>query len=128
MPNHLPPLLDMMSSTYIAYFSVPAHPDTYSWRTEGHDARDYRAKQHPLRPKPATRYDPHDAANALLPVPWLQGGSDDRGKAWYSFRGVWRRGPGHRCHDLASRLQDLKREPDGHQLREEVANCQTVLT
>lgn len=117
-----------MMSTYMAYFSVPANPATYSWRTEGHDARDHCTKQHPLCPKPATRDDPHDAADALLPVPWLQGGSDGRGEARDRFRGVWRRATGHRCHDPASRLQDYKREPDGHHLREEVTSLQAVLT
>ena len=78
--------MDVLNLHYLTCFSVPAHPDTYSWRTEGHDARDYRTKQYPVRPKPATRDDTHDAPDALLPVPWLQGGSDGRGEAWDCFR------------------------------------------
>uniref|UniRef100_A0A452Y1A6 RRM domain-containing protein n=1 Tax=Aegilops tauschii subsp. strangulata TaxID=200361 RepID=A0A452Y1A6_AEGTS len=102
-----------------AYGAPPALSATFWCGTKGHDARDYCTKQHSLRPRTPTRRHGFDAADVLLPVPWVQGSADDRSKARNRFRGVWRRGAGDRSHEPSSRFQN-QREPNAHHICEEV--------
>ncbi|KAK8959713.1 hypothetical protein KSP40_PGU019599 [Platanthera guangdongensis] len=78
------------------------------------------SQQHTVCREPSARMHPDDAANALLPVPGIQGGSDDRDEAGDCFCRVRGRDAIHGVDAGSPGFQDDRSEPDDHLIREEV--------